>query len=190
MKKKRRAPNALIHRVVGQLAIAEQMRDVCANLLRAGLIRRTLEIAGKIFDGAEVSPMGFFVADCYGLPFNTGLTHASNVALFDFDDLGPVLRHRFRETPQLADEQEELLWNTETDGAWFSIDKYDVLVDEWARFLGVPTDLQSYFREKHGDLFTVDYWEEVQRRIMAGKLHFVLPYPPERRLVKDSADRL
>jgi isocitrate dehydrogenase kinase/phosphatase len=137
----------------------------------------------------DLAGMGFFVADCYGLPFNTGLTHASNVALFDFDDLGPVLRHRFRETPQLADEQEELLWNTETDGAWFSIDRYDVLVDEWARFLGVPTDLQNYFREKHGDLFTVDYWEQVQRRITAGKLHFVLPYPPERRLVKDRPDR-
>jgi len=135
----------------------------------------------------ELAGMGFFMADCYGLPFNTGLTHASNVALFDFDDLGPILRHRFRETPPLANERDELLWNTETDGAWFSIEENDVLVDEWERFLGVPPDLQSYFREKHGDLFTLDYWEQVQRRITAGKLHFVLPYPPERRLAKDSA---
>jgi len=130
----------------------------------------------------DLAGMGFFMADCYGLPFNTGLTHASNVALFDFDDLGPILRHRFRETPPMANEKDELLWNTETDGAWFTVDENDVLVDEWERFLGVPTDLQAYFREKHGDLFTVDYWDQVQRRIMAGKLHFVLPYPPERRL--------
>jgi isocitrate dehydrogenase kinase/phosphatase len=130
----------------------------------------------------DLGGMGFFMADCYGLPFNTGLTHASNVALFDFDDLGPILRHRFRETPPMANEKDELLWNTETDGAWFTVDENDVLVDEWERFLGVPTDLQAYFREKHGDLFTVDYWDQVQRRIMAGKLHFVLPYPPERRL--------
>jgi len=131
----------------------------------------------------DLAGMGFFVGDCYGLPFNTGLTHGSNVALFDFDDLGPILRHRFRETPPL-DERDELLWNSETDGAWFSIDENDVLVDEWERFLGVPPDLQDYFRQKHGDLFTVGYWAEAQRRIMAGKLHFVLPYPPERRLVK------
>jgi isocitrate dehydrogenase kinase/phosphatase len=137
----------------------------------------------------DLAGMGFFMADCYGLPFNTGLTHGSSVALFDFDDLGPILRHRFRETPQLADEQDELLWNTETDGAWFSIEENDVLVDEWERFLGVPPDLQNYFREKHGDLFTVNYWDQVQRCITAGKLHFVLPYPPERRLVKDRADR-
>jgi isocitrate dehydrogenase kinase/phosphatase len=132
----------------------------------------------------DLAGMGFFFGDCYGLPFNTGLTHASNVALFDFDDLGPILRHRFRETPLLS-ERDELLWNSETDGAWFSIDENDVLVDEWERYLGVPQDLQEYFRRRHGDLFTVDYWAEVQRRIMAGKLHFVLPYPPERRLAKE-----
>ena len=130
----------------------------------------------------DLAGMGFFMSDCYGLPFNTGLTHASNVALFDFDDLVPILRQRFRETPPLADERDELLWNTETDGAWFSVGENDVLVDEWERYLGVPPDLQNYFREKHGDLFTVDYWDQLQRRILAGKLHFVIPYPPERRL--------
>jgi isocitrate dehydrogenase kinase/phosphatase len=130
----------------------------------------------------DLAGMGFFMSDCYGLPCNTGLTHASNVALFDFDDLAPILRQRFRETPPLADEQDELLWNSETDGAWFSVGEDDVLVDEWERYLGVPPDLQNYFREKHGDLFTVDYWEQLQRRILAGKLHFVIPYPPERRL--------
>lgn len=138
----------------------------------------------------DLAGMGFFMSDCYGLPFNTGLTHASNVALFDFDDLVPILRQRFRETPPLADERDELLWNTETDGAWFSVGENDVLVDEWERFLGVPPDLQDYFRERHGDLFTVGYWERLQRRILAGKLHFVIPYPPERRLVKDSPDGL
>ncbi|HTT63635.1 MAG TPA: isocitrate dehydrogenase kinase/phosphatase AceK regulatory subunit [Bryobacteraceae bacterium] len=136
----------------------------------------------------DLAGMGFFMADCYGLPFNTGLTHASNVTLFDFDDLGPILRHRFRETPPFADEQDELLWNSETDGAWFSVAENDVLVDEWERFLGVPPDLQGYFRARHGDLFTVAYWEQVQRRIMAGKLHFVLPYPPERRLSGSPAE--
>src|SRR5262249_55503004 len=47
----------------------------------------------------ELAGLGFFIGDCYGLPSNTGLTHAFNVALFDFDDLAPVLRYRYRETP-------------------------------------------------------------------------------------------
>jgi isocitrate dehydrogenase kinase/phosphatase len=128
----------------------------------------------------DLAGMGLFVGDCYGLPFNTGLTHGLNVALFDFDDLGPLFRYRFRETPQLPTEQDEFLWNTETDGAWFPVGEFDVLVDEWERFLGVPPDLRDYFRRKHGDLFTIGYWVDVQRRLAAGELHYVLPYPPER----------
>jgi len=135
----------------------------------------------------DLAGMGLFIGDCYGLPSNTGLTHAFNVALFDFDDLAPLLRYRFRTTPPLPDDRDELLWNVETDGSWFRVEDNDVLVDEWERFLGVPPDLKDCFRQRHGDLFTLQYWTDVQHSIMAGKLHFVLPYPPERRLVKPRA---
>jgi len=128
----------------------------------------------------DLAGMGFFVGDCYGLTFNTGLTHGFNVTLFDFDDLGPLFRYRFRETPQLPTEQDEFLWNPEIDGAWFAVDEFDVLVDEWERFLGVPPDLRDFFRRKHGDLFTIEYWLDMQRRLAAGEFHYVVPYPPER----------
>ena len=95
-----------------------------------------------------------------------------------------LFRYRFRETPPLPTEQDELLWNAEIDGAWFRVDEFDVLVDEWERFLGVPPDLRDHFRRKHGDLFTTQYWVEVQRRLSAGELHYVVPYPTERRLVQ------
>lgn len=128
----------------------------------------------------DLAGMGFFIGDCYGLTFNIGLTHGFNVALFDFDDLGPLSRYRFRETPPLPTERDEFLWNTEIDGAWFAVDEFDVLVDEWERFLGVPPDLQDHFRRKHGDLFTIEYWAGVQRRVAAGEFHYVAPYPPGR----------
>jgi isocitrate dehydrogenase kinase/phosphatase len=124
--------------------------------------------------------MGFFVGDCYGLTCNTGLTHGANVTLFDFDDLNPLFQFKFRETPPAASEDEELLWNAEVDGPWFTVNDFDVLVDEWERFLGVPSDLAEYFRRKHGDLFSVAFWTDMQRRIGAGEFHYVLPYPPER----------
>lgn len=131
----------------------------------------------------DLAAMGFFLGDHYGLTFNTGLTHGCNVTLFDFDDLGPLLDYRFQETPRPVDERDDL-WDTESDGAWFSVGENDVLVDEWERYLGVPPDLREYFRRRHGDLFTVDYWREAQRRVVAGNLHYILPYPPERRLAK------
>ncbi len=132
----------------------------------------------------DLAAMGFFVGDCYGLTFNTGLTHGRNVALFDFDDLGPLFRYRFRQMPPPLSDKDELLWNSEIDGAWFQVDEFDVLVDEWERYLGVPPDLRDYFLRKHGDLFTVEYWSDVQRRLAAGEFHYVVPYPPERCLRK------
>ncbi len=77
-----------------------------------------------------------------------------------------------------------LLWNTELDGAWFSVGECDVLVDEWERYLGVPPDLRDCFRQKHADLFRAEYWSEVQQRVADGQLHYVVPYPAERRLLK------
>ncbi len=65
-------------------------------------------------------------------------------------------------------------------GAWFTVEEFDVLVDEWERFLGLPPDLSDFFRRKHGDLFTVRYWEDMQRRVAGGELPHVVPYPPER----------
>jgi isocitrate dehydrogenase kinase/phosphatase len=93
------------------------------------------------------------------------------VALFDFDDLGQVSRFRFRVTPLLPTEKDECLWNTEVDGAWFAVDEFDVIVDEWERYLGVPPDLRDNFRHRHGDLFTIDYWTGVQCRVAAGEFH-------------------
>jgi isocitrate dehydrogenase kinase/phosphatase len=130
----------------------------------------------------DLAAMGFFMGDCYGLPFNTGLTHGFNVTLFDFDDLAPLPRFRFREIPRMASEEDELLWNTEVDGAWFRAEENDVFVDEWEQFLGVPADMRESFRSQHGELFTTRHWEEMQRRVVGGDLHYVLPYPPERRL--------
>jgi isocitrate dehydrogenase kinase/phosphatase len=76
------------------------------------------------------------------------------------------------------------MWNTEADGAWFMVEENDVLVDEWERYLGIPPDLWQYFQQRHADLFTTAYWEEVQRRVASGELQYVQPYPPDRRLVK------
>jgi isocitrate dehydrogenase kinase/phosphatase len=137
----------------------------------------------------DLAGMGLFFGDHYGLPFNTGLTHGFNVALFDFDDLGPLLPYRFRKTP-LMPEEDEMHWNPEADGAWFPIAENDVLVDEWESFLGVPTDLQDYFRRTHGEIFTLSYWTEAQRRMASGGLHFVLPYPPDRRLAQAPPPRV
>ena len=148
------------------------------------LLERAIDALGRFIK--DLARMGFFVGEHYGLTFNTGLTHASNVVLFDFDDLDPLLKRKFRQTPEM-DEKDEMLWNSEIDGSWFSVGENDVLVDEWERYLGVPVELRDYFRRKHGELFTVDYWLQAQQRVSSGELHYVQPYPRARRLVRNGA---
>lgn len=144
------------------------------------LRERAIDALGTLLK--DLAGMGFFFGDHYGLPSNTGLTHGFNVTLFDFDDLGPLLRFRFRQTPPPPPGYDDFTWNVELNGPWFRVEPDDVLVDEWERFLGIPPDLQACFLRRHGDLFTLDYWSEARRRITRGMLHFVLPYPPDRRL--------
>ncbi len=146
----------------------------------AALRERAIDAMGVFIK--DLAAMGFFFGDCYGLPFNIGLTHGFNVALFDFDDLGPLVRYNFRRSPEPAGDDDDPLWNSETDGAWAPVGENDVLVDEWERYLGVPQDLAGCFRRRHGDLFTPEFWARMQERIRAGELHYVRPYPADRKL--------
>jgi hypothetical protein len=56
--KEAQGADALIHCVVGEFAIAEQMRDVGPNLLRAELIGWALKIAREVLDGPEIGARG------------------------------------------------------------------------------------------------------------------------------------
>jgi len=38
-------------------------------------------------------------------------------------------------------------------------------------------DLTRLLRRRHGDLFRVDYWEDVQRQLQAGKVPAIRIYP-------------
>ena len=55
---KTQGADALVHGVVGQFPNAEEISDVLADLFGAELVRRTLEIAREVLDGAEVGPNG------------------------------------------------------------------------------------------------------------------------------------
>ena len=97
----------------------------------------------------------------------------------------------FRTTPQLPTEKDELLWNTEVDGAWFAVGEFDVLVDEWERYLGCAARPDATISAAGTGIFSqLDYWAGVQRRVAAGEFHYVVPYPAERCLANQPEDPL
>lgn len=108
---------------------------------------------------------------------NFGVTRHGRVVFYDYDELCALTEVVFREIPEPRDEAEAL-----SDTPWFSVGGDDVFPEEHQRFLGLKPALREVFTERHGDLFEVEPWKAVQKRIAAGELMEIFPYTDDARL--------
>jgi isocitrate dehydrogenase kinase/phosphatase len=65
---------------------------------------------------------------------------------------------------------------------WFSVAENDIFPEEFERFLWFPEPLRTVMHEAHSELFTVDFWQRMQRRNQRGEILDIYPYPQEDRL--------
>jgi isocitrate dehydrogenase kinase/phosphatase len=108
---------------------------------------------------------------------NFGVTRHGRVVFYDYDEICRVTDCRFRDMPQASGPEEEAAGE-----AWFYVGEHDIFPEELLGFLGLPRRLREAFLEAHGELLTVGFWEDLQRRHLAGDVPDLFPYPPERRL--------
>lgn len=108
---------------------------------------------------------------------NFGVTRHGRVVFYDYDELSALTDVVFREIPTPREEDEAL-----AETPWFSVGDNDVFPEEHQRFLGMSEELQGVFRSRHGDLFEVEPWKAIQKRIAAGELIEIFPYADEARL--------
>ena len=108
---------------------------------------------------------------------NFGVTRHGRVVFYDYDELTPLTEVVFRELPEPRDEDEAL-----AETPWFSVGDRDVFPGEHERFLGLNDELREEFRSRHGDLFEVEPWKAIQKRIAAGELIEIFPYDDVARL--------
>jgi len=108
---------------------------------------------------------------------NFGVTRHGRVVFYDYDELSALTDVTFREMPEPRDETEAL-----SDAPWFSVGDNDVFPEEHQRFLGLKPELREALHERHGDLFVVEPWKAIQKRITAGELMEIFPYGDEARL--------
>jgi len=108
---------------------------------------------------------------------NFGVTRHGRVVFYDYDELSALTDVEFKELPEPQDEVEVM-----SEDPWFGVGGADIFPEEHQRFLGMPRDLKAVFLERHGDLFEVEPWRKIQRRIEAGELMEVFPYGDEARL--------
>jgi isocitrate dehydrogenase kinase/phosphatase len=96
---------------------------------------------------------------------------------YDYDELSALTDVTFREIPEPRDETEAM-----SEAPWFSVGDNDVFPEEHHRFLGLKPDLREALYERHGDLFEVEPWKAIQKRIAAGELMEIFPYGDDARL--------
>lgn len=108
---------------------------------------------------------------------NFGVTRHGRVVFYDYDELSALTDVTFREIPEPRDEMEAM-----SESPWFSVGGNDVFPEEHQRFLGMGPHLREAFHQRHGDLFEVEPWRAIQKRIAAGELMEIFPYDDEARL--------
>ncbi len=67
---------------------------------------------------------------------------------------------------------------------WYTVRDNDVFPEEFPDFLSLPGSARAALLDAHADLFTAGFWREMQRRLQAGEIPRVFPYPAERRLTR------
>jgi isocitrate dehydrogenase kinase/phosphatase len=119
----------------------------------------------------DIAASGVFPCDLFNT-WNYGVTQWGRVVLYDYDDVLPIEKIRFREKPAARDEAEEL----EPEENWIIATDEDFFIDELDRYSGIPGPLKGVFRSVHGDLFTLKFWDVLTERVSTGEVFDVIPY--------------
>lgn len=106
---------------------------------------------------------------------NFGVTRHRRVVFYDYDEICYLTEVNFRKIPPPRYPEDELAAEP-----WYSVGPYDVFPEEFEKFLFNSSSLRELFRENHADLFTVEYWQELQQKIKEQQVMDVYPYRRKR----------
>jgi isocitrate dehydrogenase kinase/phosphatase len=102
---------------------------------------------------------------------NFGLTRLKRVVFYDYDEIGFLTDYNFRRIPEPRTYEDEL-----ASEPWYAVGENDVFPEEFPRFLIGRRDIRELFYKRHGDLFDVKFWRQIQERLKTGEIFDVFPY--------------
>ena len=110
---------------------------------------------------------------------NFGVTRLKRVVFYDYDEIGFLTDYNFRRIPEPRTYEDEL-----ASEPWYSVGENDVFPEEFPRFLIGRSDIRELFYKRHGDLYDVKFWRQIQERLRAGEIFDVFPYRQRLRFKK------
>lgn len=102
---------------------------------------------------------------------NFGVTRHRRVVFYDYDEICYLTEVNFRKIPAAQNAQEQLAAEP-----WFDVGPNDVFPEEFENFLFSSDEMREIFKENHADLFTVEYWQDLQQKIRDNQVVDVYPY--------------
>jgi isocitrate dehydrogenase kinase/phosphatase len=108
---------------------------------------------------------------------NFGVTRHGRAIFYDYDELCLISECRFRALPTASHHDEEM-----HHGAWFHVDDHDVFPEQFPQFLGLDAGDRAALIERHGEIFDVRWWLDLQQHILLGDAPEIAPYPDALRL--------
>lgn len=107
---------------------------------------------------------------------NFGVTRHGRVVFYDYDEICYMTEVNFRHIPEAQYPEQEL-----SGEPWYSIGEHDVFPEEFASFICQNRQIRDYLQQHHADLFSADYWQTRQKRILNGHVEDVYAYREELR---------
>ncbi len=106
---------------------------------------------------------------------NFGVTRHRRVVFYDYDEICYVTQVNFRKIPEARSNDDVMAAEP-----WYDVGPWDVFPEEFETFLFSSEKLRDIFREYHADLFTVEFWQEIQQKIRDEQVVDVYPYRRKR----------
>ena len=159
-----------IERRMMPLNIALELAEKAADYERMEALVKSYGNAIK-----ELSAANIFPGDL--LYKNFGVTRLDRVVFYDYDEIVYISDCNFKKIPEAKNVQQ--LMSAEP---WYSVKENDVFPEEFARFLMGNKRVKTYLLKHHADLFTAEYWQEIQQKLAKGIFEDVFPYPLKYRL--------
>jgi isocitrate dehydrogenase kinase/phosphatase len=115
---------------------------------------------------------------------NFGVTRYGRVIFYDYDEITYMNEVNFRVLPEPV--TEEQIYASEP---WYSVAAEDMFPEELATFALANRRYRKAFVEHHPDLLTAQYWQACQKKVAAGVIEDVYPYPEAVRFCNLRADK-